>query len=94
VHEKPLSFIRKINYDSWNSNSTIRTEVAALATSAACFAGSDESLQFLILGTALLGKCKRFGSNKTTPKCPAGATVCLILHITHDPFCPPVFLHI
>jgi hypothetical protein len=56
VHEKQLSFILKINYDSWNSNSTIRTEVAAQATSAACFAGRDESLQFLIVGTSLLGK--------------------------------------
>jgi hypothetical protein len=53
VHEKKLSFILKINYDSWNSNSTRRTQVAAQATGAACFAGSDESLQFFIVGTAL-----------------------------------------
>jgi hypothetical protein len=61
VHGK-LNSILKIHYASWNFNSTRRTEVAAQATSLTCFAGIDESLHFLILGTTLSGlseKCKR-----------------------------------
>jgi hypothetical protein len=47
-------------------------------------------LELLCLGSQK--NVREFKGKITKPKCPAGATVCLILHNAHNPFWPPVFL--